>query len=1571
MASSVEAPNTLLSNTRIKIVDLITEGPSPLFWPQSGSAGNNPLCSIYFDGVPLLNGDGSPNYNISGQGFNIGYVTGSPTQVPMSGFEKVEAAIPLPSNTRVTNPPLNSAFPNTNGGYPKPVVTSFNTTMYPDAEGLKITLRFPAVYTINSDNGNTDGYNITWAVDISLNNGPFVTVDTKNLTDITPNPKCTSPYYNTQVYTLPKTTPAETYYEWKVRVRRVSQNILSVNTQNEMFVDSMSVISSNTYRYPMSALVGLELSADQFAGIPIRAYDTKGISILIPDGYTPVQYNINVVTRAFNVDIGDQNVDPPINELAAVQDIFIGATVEGPGIPAGTVVTGVDKTGPSFNFSISQNPTATTAGAILTITNPWVDQIFPAIYPTIWTGGLSTRKWTNNPAWIFYDLVTNKRYGLGQYIRPEWIDKWTIYQIGQYCDEMVDDGEGGLEPRFTCNVAIQDKQDAYTLLNNLVSVFRGLIYWANGRIFPVGSENRDPVFNFTNANVIQGAFTYSDTPRNTRATVCVVKWTDPSNLFRTTPERLEDIDGITRFGYIEKNLTAFATTSRGQAMRVANWVLTVEQLLTETISFQTDMEGLYLRPGDVFNVYDNYRNNQQQGGRLLDFSTGRDTIHLDKKVNLATGFTYFMSALVPATNLTNPDDITGSDQISLIRNSQIEVRKVTTGPSIQTQYLSLESGFTSGIYKGSVWLLSASGLAVTVFDQATQYKCLSTAEPNPGIVEVVGLKYQTGVNYRVNNNYSVITSPPIVGDTTPPAPPTGITGVLTTGLQIDNSFYSYLYLYWTGSTSQNTAYYKVSGQVGAQPFLIGQPTTTGINYTPTANGNYTFSVAAVNANGYESAFNRYVQNVPATNPLGITAALSGVYIAANEDVYYIRPQDAHYTGYVGTAPSFGWHITLDNNDNQTPTAQFITGYRARLLKLDNESTVLSNSDISISGADNVIWNFDPRYLYTGTTVKPLRGFTFAVDTIDEFGNVVSGARLAVNNPQLPPPLNSGFLGFNGGISYNVTPRPQSDTSGIYLWCSQNPGFIPTYDNVQFVSSNLAGNAQIAFNTGSFYTWFSLVDTYGFSGSLASNGDYNAPIYGPISGNADQLFGTAFTDITTQLTGAFGYLTGAITTLQGQIATTGQTLLFYVYGLSGSITGAGAISTALNVTLQTAVVSASGANATQINAVSARLVTTGQINYALAGTVMDALATTGGANSAYLTQLSAVTTGQFATTKIMAQAFVTGNVVNGTGGAALARWGFELDANGKVTSMVATSAAYGATYGTIVFGGADLQSNTYTPGSVGWLIKANGDVEFGNGVFRGVFTGGAGSSKIAINNAGFTVGNLTGPRTFFPADGSNFFQYAGFGGASDIVTNVGSYSTGPAMFGAATFYQSGNSSATVIVDAGDPFSAGGNGALYSKSVIRTDGNIYLAGRTQKITSDTWSPPLFDGGHTHEFKWDGTFWNVRIDGTTTLGPKFGGSFITGFGGKLDTVSSRFDLRADGTNSIALSTSSTQRWIVGGTDGHLKALAGYNIQNLDGTAWSVPLVDGSNGNLIQFQASAGQIFGRINGGGAILLG
>ncbi len=474
-----EAPNSLISISNIRILDLLCEGIISGFALKSGIYGNDPLCSTYYDEVVVRNLDGSYNFNVSGEGYFFDYTLGSQAQGVLGNFQTVENAIPLGSNTRIANPPVGA------GGI-KYVIAGFNTATYPDANSIKVTVRVPTLAT-SDNNGNVNGYEIRYAVDISLNNGSFVQQE-----EVTIRGKCTYPYIKESVYVLPKTDPAQSNYDYKIRVRRTTQNILSTKTSNEIFVESITVLSTNSFNYPNSVLVATEISAEQFAAVPFRAYEIQGLLLNVPNGYVPTTYH-----------------------------------------PDGTITA--------------------------------------AQYPVTWDGTWNaTKRWSDNPAWVFYDIVTNKRYGLGQYFSANAIDKWALYEISQYCDELVSDGEGGQEPRFTCNTVISERQDAYNLLQNLVSVFRGMVYWGNGLVFATQTNDKKSVFPYTNANVIEGRFSYSDTSTNVRSTVAMVKWTDPENLYRESVEYIEDRDGIARYGYIVKELTAFACTSRGQAYRIGN-----------------------------------------------------------------------------------------------------------------------------------------------------------------------------------------------------------------------------------------------------------------------------------------------------------------------------------------------------------------------------------------------------------------------------------------------------------------------------------------------------------------------------------------------------------------------------------------------------------------------------------------------------------------------------------------------------------------------------------------------------------------------------------------------------------------------------------------------------------------------------------------------------------------------------------------------------------------------------------------------------------------------------------------
>jgi predicted phage tail protein len=243
--------------------------------------------------------------------------------------------------------------------------------------------------------------------------------------------------------------------------------------------------------------------------------------------------------------------------------------------------------------------------------------------------------WTDNPAWIFYDLVTNDRYGLGERIPAGWLDKWGLYQIGRYCDELVPDGFGGQEPRFTCNTYLQTAADAYRVLQDLASVFRGMAYWANSSVFAVADMPGDPVYTFTAANAIDGRFHYVGSPLNTRYTVALVSWNDLSDMGRQKVEYVEDRPGLGRYGLKQIEVSAFGCTSRGQANRVGKWLLLTSRMETRSVSFSVGLDYCRVRPGSIIRIADQHLAGRRIGGRIREAT--RSVVTVDAQLGVRPG----------------------------------------------------------------------------------------------------------------------------------------------------------------------------------------------------------------------------------------------------------------------------------------------------------------------------------------------------------------------------------------------------------------------------------------------------------------------------------------------------------------------------------------------------------------------------------------------------------------------------------------------------------------------------------------------------------------------------------------------------------------------------------------------------------------------------------------------------------------------------------------------------------------------------------------------------------------------
>ncbi|MEH3412345.1 phage tail protein [Phytobacter diazotrophicus] len=345
-----------------------------------------------------------------------------------------------------------------------------------------------------------------------------------------------------------------------------------------------------------------------------------------------------------------------------------------------------------------------------------------------WAGDF---KWaySNNPAWVFYDLVLDKIFGMGNRVDASMIDKWEVYAIAQYCDERVSDGAGGTEPRFTCNVYIQSQQDAYTVLKDLAAIFRGITFWGNEQIYvnadvPVA----DLDFVYTASNVVDGLFNYAGGSYKNRYSSCLVSWSDPQNHYSDTIEGVYDSDLVARYDINQTQLTAIGCTSQSEAHRRGRWVL-LSNAKDGTISFNVGLDGHIPLPASVIGVADPFRAGMQNGGRISAVN-GRN-IMLDRAVEYAPGDRL-------ALNL--PDGTTQTRTISAISSDKKTV-------TVSTDYRMVPIA-------GAVWAIDSDRLAIQ------QFRVTSVAANDDGTFNVSGVQHDPN-KYRFIDDGVRITPAPI------------------------------------------------------------------------------------------------------------------------------------------------------------------------------------------------------------------------------------------------------------------------------------------------------------------------------------------------------------------------------------------------------------------------------------------------------------------------------------------------------------------------------------------------------------------------------------------------------------------------------------------------------------------------------------------------------------------------------------------------------------------------------------------------------------------------------------------
>jgi hypothetical protein len=332
------------------------------------------------------------------------------------------------------------------------------------------------------------------------------------------------------------------------------------------------------------------------------------------------------------------------------------------------------------------------------------------IYAGIWNGTFGAAQWCSDPAWILWDLITSTRYGLGEHLDVAQLDKFSFFAASQYCSELVPNGFGGQEPRFSCNVNIQTSEEAYKLINDMCSVFRAMPYWAVGSLTVSQDKPLDSSYLFTLANVTEDGFSYSGSSLKTRPNVAVVSYLDLA-LRDITYEVVEDAEAIAKYGVVKTEISAFACTSRGQAHRIGEWLLYSERYEGETVTFSTSMDaGVIVRPGQVISIADPVKAGARRGGRIASATTTAITVD-------------------DATGLTAPGTIS-----AVLPTGTVELRAVQ---SITGNVITVTNAFSAAPGANSVWVYETTNI------QTSTWRVLGIAEQDGSTYAITALSYNS------------------------------------------------------------------------------------------------------------------------------------------------------------------------------------------------------------------------------------------------------------------------------------------------------------------------------------------------------------------------------------------------------------------------------------------------------------------------------------------------------------------------------------------------------------------------------------------------------------------------------------------------------------------------------------------------------------------------------------------------------------------------------------------------------------------------------------------------------------
>lgn len=838
----VEAPDSLRSIQYAKVVDLISEGEI------EGLVDG--LKSVYLNDTPVQNANGT--YNFTNVVFDSR--VGTQSQSYMAGFIGAE------SETIIGTEVMASV----------PVVRTVTNT---ENTAVRVTLGFPQLTSQNTTTGDLLGTSVEIAIDVQNNGGGYVAQALRNAyqsnifaqnAGVFRNTVASTSFNITVTWTgqnvaIPQTCAIKLQYRvygsgtWldygthtfsggsSPSLTIVNAGISAGEIPNGSKVFNV-VLASNTYEFQVIKTGGSIQQTSTItmysytANVPLTGMAYGGTSIITQaEAYTPAYTDIisgkttSRYQRAYRIefpaggawDIRVRRITAD-SGLATLQNktFFDSLTevVDAKFRYPNSAYVGLKIDSKQFN-SI---PTRRYEIKGIKVKIPSNYDPLSRAYTGTWDGTFTT-SWTDNPAWVFYDIVTNARYGLGEFVAESQVDKWALYTIAQYCDTMVPDGYGGIEPRFTCNLYLQTREEAYKVLANMASIFRGVAYWSAGEITVSQDSPSDAVQLFTPANIVNGEFNYSGSSGKVRHTVVLVAWNDPQDGYRQKVEYVSDDDGIARYGVIQTEVVAIGCTSVGQAHRVGKWILFTEINETETITFTAGLDTVFCPIGGIIKTQDPLRAGKRFGGRTATGST-TSSIAIDSAVTIESGKTYELNCILP--------------------DGTVETKAVTNAAG-STTALTVSPAFSAIPLDYSIWVLAANDLVPET------WRVVSISEVEKTKLQITALTYNENKYLAVEQDLILQPIPTSVITTAQPAQ--------VINLQVSESLYlsglsvvaTKATVSWNTSTGANsyTLQYTKDNQ---NPVAIDNITSNSIDIEPIQEGDYTFSVFAVNALGRRS-----------------------------------------------------------------------------------------------------------------------------------------------------------------------------------------------------------------------------------------------------------------------------------------------------------------------------------------------------------------------------------------------------------------------------------------------------------------------------------------------------------------------------------------------------------------------------------------------------------------------------------------------------------------------------------------------------------------------------------------------